>query len=295
MDYQEYDGVKFAVQLDGSRFVLLEGPPNKIVRDYLLSSPECSVLVRAKNNSLCEILPDEVVEKIVALYVQIDLDQDAAELIGRMGQLRWLLLSCNPVELDFRKLPQLEELRAAWHSKWAGSIAASSLKTLAISRLPGSFKDLAIFSKMQRLEQLEIVQCQIESLSGVEEISSLRALSVSYAPKLRDISALDSPSILLETVKLESCRNISSYEPLGQVKSLRKLVLTKCSPIPSLQIFSELEKLKFISFVNTIVLDGNMRLLLLLPSLEYAGFLHRRGYNMKSEDIVDELKLRTKN
>jgi hypothetical protein len=212
-----------------------------------------------------------------------------------MGRLRWLLLGENPVELDFRKLPELKELRATWHSKWAGSIAASNLKTLAISKLPASFKDLETFSKMESLEQLEIVQCQIESLSGVEKIPSLRALSVSYAPQLRDISALDSAKALLETVKLENCGKISSYEPLGQVKSLRKLVLTKCSPIPSLQIFSELEKLKFISFVNTIVLDGNMRLLLLLPSLEYAGFLHRRGYNMKSEDIVDELKLRTKN
>jgi Leucine-rich repeat (LRR) protein len=295
MDYQESDGVKFAVQLDGSRFVLLEGPPNKIVRDYLLSSPECSVLVRAKNNSLCEIVPDEIVEKIVALYVQIDLDQNAAELIGRMGRLRWLLLGENPVELDFRKLPELEELRADWHSKWAASIAASSLKTLAISKFPGSFKDLEIFSKMQRLEQLEFVQCQIESLSGVQEIPNLRVLRVSYAPKLRDISALNSAKVRLETVELGNCTKINSYEPLGQVKSLRRLILTKCSHIPSLQIFSRLEELKIITFVHTTVLDKNMRLLLHFPSLEYAGFLDCRGYNMTYKDVVGELKLRTKN
>jgi hypothetical protein len=292
MDLQESDGVKFAVQLDGSRFVLLEGPPNKIVRDYLLSSPECSVLVRAKGHSLRDILPDDIIAKIVALYVQIDLDRNSAELIGRMVRLRWLLLSCNPVELDFGKLPQLQELRAAWHPKWAETLAASSLKTLASSRLPSSYKDLEIFSKMQHLEQLEIVQCQIESLSGVEKIPRLSVLSVSYAPKLRDISALNSAKVLLETVRLENCQKIESYAPLGQVRSLRKIVLTKCSPIPSLEIFSGLEKLKFISFVNTIVLDNNMRLLLQLPSLEYAGFLHRRGYNMKSEDVVDELKFR---
>jgi hypothetical protein len=292
MDIQETDGVKFAVLLDGRRFVILGEPPNEIVRDYLMSSPECSVLVEGDKNSVRDILPEEIFAKIVALYVHTDLDQNLAELIARMGQLRWLLLSCNPVELDFRKLPQLEELRAAWHSKWAGSIASSSLKTLAISRLSSSYKDLETFSNMQRLEQLEIVQCQIESLSGVEKIPDLRALSVSYAPKLRNISALNSAKVLLETVKFENCQKIDSYEPLGQVRSLRKLVLTKCSPIPSLKIFSSLEKLTFISFVNTVVLDNDMRSLLRLPSLEYAGFLHRRGYNMKSEDIVEELNNR---
>ena len=61
-------------------------------------------------------------------------------------------------------------------------------------------------------------------------------------------------------------------------------MLSKCADIPSLAFIGKLQKLEFLSFVGTKILDGDLSF---CERLEYTGFDNKKNYS----HTMDEMKL----
>jgi hypothetical protein len=75
---------------------------------------------------------------------------------------------------------------------------------------------------------------------------------------------------------------LQDYGVLGEISSLKKIMLTNSGEIKSLSFINKLPNLKFISFVNTNVKDGDLSY---CEGIEYVGFNNKKHYNYKSEDF----------
>jgi hypothetical protein len=75
---------------------------------------------------------------------------------------------------------------------------------------------------------------------------------------------------------------------------LRRLKLSDCAPMADLKWTQPLRKLDMLSFVGTNVEDGDLMALLELPSLQYAGTMDKKHYNIKMGKLNDMLGQRGK-
>lgn len=66
------------------------------------------------------------------------------------------------------------------------------------------------------------------------------------------------------------------------LKNLSVLRFNDCGKIPSLQFIDEMKSLEEFRFVNTLIEDGDLHLLL---RLKRVGFLSKKGYSHSPDDF----------
>jgi hypothetical protein len=88
----------------------------------------------------------------------------------------------------------------------------------------------------------------------------------------------------IETLFIESCKKITDYEILGNLKFLKKLRISDSGEIQSLSFIKQLKDLDFLSFWGTKVLDGDISH---CEGIKFVGFDDKRHYNRKSKDFED--------
>src|SRR3984957_15366537 len=109
--------------------------------------------------------------------------------VSTLSRLRYLLISGKTKHpLDLANFPLLRELRIDWWPKLRFGDSLASLRTLSLSRYAPKSKDLMGVPRMPQLEDLDLVQSRNLNLSGIERFPGLRRLTVSYFPKLVDLS-----------------------------------------------------------------------------------------------------------
>ena len=141
------------------------------------------------------------------------------------------------------------------------------------------------FNELSNLKNLELIQSSITSLAGIENFKNLECLTVGYCPKLLDISAI-SNCTKLRKIEFENTKKITSFNPLTALKNLQGLILSDCGEISSLQFINDLSNLKFLSFVGTNIVDGDLTPCL---RLKYAATFNKRHYNIKEDELPKKL------
>lgn len=179
----------------------------------------------------------------------------------------------------------LEVFVGDWHPDNRGVEHADELRQLRAWKFRPESRDLASIARATRLEWLQLVQTSIESLYGVGQLEDLRYLEVAYAPKLTTLDALGAARSEVRELKLERANRIESYEPLSAVPFLRRVQLIGCAPMPDLQWTQGMDRLDFLSFVDTNVLSGDLTPLLDLPALRNVGTLDERHYSHKGAEL----------
>ena len=86
----------------------------------------------------------------------------------------------------------------------------------------------------------------------------------------------------LEEIQIEKCKKIGDFEVLGKVKSLKKIILSESGEIKTLSFVKELNRIEFISFWGTNVLDGNINY---CEGINYVGFDNKKHYTHKMEKL----------
>jgi hypothetical protein len=76
------------------------------------------------------------------------------------------------------------------------------------------------------IKDLSILESKISSLDGLQNLESLKSLTVAYIRKLEDISSL-SKLVSLESLHIESCPRILSLLPIKEIKGLKRLHIEK--------------------------------------------------------------------
>lgn len=214
------------------------------------------------------------------------------DIADNYGDLSWLYkfegltslnLAENKANLDLLKFPSLISLSLDWNNKVVNLEKCSTLENLTISKLKTPNNNITSFEELTALKSITLIQSTIKSLKGIEVMSFLRMVNLSRCSKLCDIAPLAS-NLEVEIIDIENCKNLS-FEGLTRLKELpklRKLLLSNCGKIETISFIYDFPSLRFFSFVDTNVIDGDMT-----PCfcLDYAGFLNKRHYSHTPEQV----------
>lgn len=225
------------------------------------------------------------------LYLEIeDVPGKALRCIESVSNLRGLRLQSPKRGIDFSCFPQLEELVGDWHRDNGGITRCQELRTLRTWGFRSEQPGLSSLAGCVRLERLELVRPEIKSLEGIEVLEDLRYLTVAHAAKISDLTPLASSAVDLREIKFENLKNIADYAPLASIRKLRRLQVFKCAPMNDLDWTEGMDYLDFFSFVETKVLSGDLKPVLALPRLRYAGAGNRRDYSHSDNELNELLE-----
>jgi hypothetical protein len=191
-----------------------------------------------------------------------------------LASLRGLNLASLKCDLDFSKLLDLEFLSLTPSNKLINIESLINLKELII--WGANNKDVQWIKSMRSIERLSFYAGGVQSLEGIEEMESLRWLICGRLTKLKSLGfKLNNNNI--QSVFLESCRNIVDLKSLLKLSDLHALSLLNCMPIvSSINYLKKLNALKKLSIKATVVEDGDMSV---FDSIDNFYFETKKHYN----------------
>ncbi|MHC1723214.1 MAG: hypothetical protein AB9836_08430 [Aminipila sp.] len=222
------------------------------------------------------------------LYLEVISDKPVnTNGIETLHNIRGLQIFEPKNGLDFRNFPHLEVFEGKWHKNNRNIGDCRDLRSILISNYNSKTKDFSELKNIVRLEYLQIIRSNIETLKGIETLKDLKYLMLAYATKLKDISEISKTN--LREIEFDVLNSIEEYHFLGDIDYLRKMIIYNCSDMQNINWISKMKHLDFFSFVDTNVVDGNLSPLIQLPELRYTGTLDKKHYNLKEQEINNYL------
>ena len=155
-----------------------------------------------------------------------------------------------------------------------------TLESLSLSNVP-QLIDLQNLTSLCNLNSLDIVNCGIQSLSGIEELTKLRQLNLGYCRKLNDVSDLIYICCNLNQLSIENCNKIKDFNFLYQMIGLVRLHLEGKNNLEDLYFLKQMANLREL-FMWMNVLNGDITPCVGIP---YVSIANRKHYNMKNIDL----------
>jgi protein phosphatase 1 regulatory subunit 7 len=204
-------------------------------------------------------------------------------------KLRSINIADNKEPIDISAFSELEKLIVDWHPKITFPKVNKTLKYLSLSNYKPKSKDLTELPYFLNVEELQIIRAPLISLVGLGRFKKLKGLNLAYLSKLERIAGLDAYSI--EELMLDVCRKISDHAHVTNFPKLWKLMLCACGTVPSLKFLNRMPTLRWFTFVDTNVLDGDMTPCFRLESV---GTSNKKHYSHTSEEIKAIIEERQK-
>lgn len=157
-----------------------------------------------------------------------------------------------------------------------------TLKSIEVGGFKGENRDLTDLFCSKVLDTLQLIQCGIRSLNGLEMSNKMQCLYLHYNRSLNDINALKRVKETLRTLRIENCPQIKDFSVLGELENLELLELSGNNILPNLDFIKTMKSLKtFIFSMN--VLDGDLDL---CKELSYVySEKNRKHYNLKDKEL----------
>jgi hypothetical protein len=135
------------------------------------------------------------------------------------------------------------------------------------------------------LTEVHLAFLRISSIAELTHLPRITTLSVRSCRKARDLERVGE-LVGLKELELGGIGPLPTFDFLATLKKLKSLRLESVGKIPSLQFLRELRQIEeFLPVDKTIVEDGNLSVLLELPSLKKVVFTERRHYSHRNDDI----------
>ena len=150
-------------------------------------------------------------------------------------------------------------------------------------------------TETDKLLYLELNWANIKNFDGIEKFNNLKRLELHYCVKLENDLGLSRVSNSLEFLHINLSKKINLTDELLQLKNLKVLRLNACGTIDNLDFLENFPNLIDFRFVDTNILDGNLKPILEHPTIRTVGFLNKKHYNYKDEKIKLELENKFKN
>jgi hypothetical protein len=145
-------------------------------------------------------------------------------------------------------------------------------------------------SETEKLLYLELNCANIRDFTGLEKFNNLKRLELHYCIKLEHDKGLSSINESLQFLHINQSKKFKFTDELLKLKKLKVLCLNACGTIENLDFLSNFPNLIAFSFVDTNILDGNLKPILEHPTIRNVGFLNKRHYNYTDEKIKEELE-----
>jgi hypothetical protein len=226
-----------------------------------------------------------VVPELRRLYVT-DFRIKSVQSVMSLRHLAELkLMTYDKTQLDFSCFPELRRCILEWRPGSDSIFSCESLFSLYINNYKN--KDVNKFTKLKKLQVLAIMNssiCDVEGLSALLELSSLRLANI---PKLKTIEPVSSLRELI-SLDINTCKNIRSIAPIRYLSKLRDLIISNCGDIDSLKPIEYLDKLEMVVFPeSTNILDGDLSMLTKKSRLKRSAFKNRKHYSHTHEQIQE--------
>jgi len=142
---------------------------------------------------------------------------------------------------------------------------------------------------------LKFVRSNIHSLDGLSEFGKLKRVELDYCLKLHCDAGLSDLSESLEWLHIKTSKKFIPSKNLLSIKNLKVLCLNACGPLESLDFLENFPDLVDFRFVNTNVIDGNLRPILEHPNIVNVGMLDKRHFNLTRDEIKSHLEEKNEN
>lgn len=217
----------------------------------------------------------------------LDWNIENVSAVNALVGLRQLAVStyCK-TEIQFPKLPELEEVALEWRPRAASLFEHRGVKRVFLNKWNGG-KDLSDFGEMRQLEALRLYSpTHLESLSGIEHLERLSRLDLAHARRLAGLSGVEH-LVHLRRLSLDTCRKISSIPQVAALLELHELDIDNCGDIESFAPLGRLTQLERVSFIeSTRIVDGDLSPLKELPKLRRVAFQEGAHYSHTSADFA---------
>ena len=108
-------------------------------------------------------------------------------------------------------------------------------------------------------EYLEVNHSNITSFLEVAKLGKIKRLELSWCLKLESDSGLSEIGDHLEWLHVNTSRKFSPKKDLFELRHLKVLCLNRCAPLDNLRFLEGMPNLLDFRFVDTNVLDGDLR------------------------------------
>ena len=180
----------------------------------------------------------------------------------------------HALKIDMSYLPSLSSLYIKDDKKIENIGSITHLRELLITST--KYDDCTHLSTLKELEELRLCG-KIKSLKGIESLSRLHYLKVSYCSDLVDLEALN------KLVHVERCKKIMDFTFLIDNPYIEDLFIDNLDSVGFVEFMPNLKKFNFWNCK-----DGNMNPLLKSQSLETVNFYpNKRHYTHTLEAIKD--------
>lgn len=217
-------------------------------------------------------------------FVIVDWKIKEVSPVHELKQLRSLQVStyCN-TSIQFDNFPDLEDCGLRWRNGSESLFVQRTLKHLFLSDSP--LTDSSVVAEMIGLESLSISTSSIKDVWGIGNLRRLRTLGLYHLKQLENLTGLEGiPQ--LEELEIVDCRKVENIEPIGELVNLRKLILGNDGSLKSLKPLRGHKYMQWLTFPeSTNIVDGDLSVLLELPSLRKVAFQNRRHYSHSREQI----------
>ena len=183
--------------------------------------------------------------------------------------------------LDYRQLRNVEVLYARKSKQPYDFRDMSSLKFLSMFEGKTPNRNLSIIKGCGSLKTLDICQCNLTSLSGIDSARDLECLSLNYMRSLRDISEIKRVSNSLKHLEIGCCAKIEDFSVLGDLRKIEYLKLWGSTKLKTISFIENMPCLKHFSCLMNIE-DGDLSY---CKNIEYIYIKNRKHYNLKNEDL----------
>ncbi|KAK3438003.1 hypothetical protein EUGRSUZ_C02646 [Eucalyptus grandis] len=172
----------------------------------------------------------------------------------KLRKLELSLLQVIKLKFGLTDIPPLKRLKTLTPPGLSCSdVSELPQKLLAFKLYHSAIEEIEGLEGLEALKRLDISNCKIQNLNGIDQITSLRSLILSESDDLSlpDLSNLKS----LKVLEIIRCKMISQIEGLEKLTSLEKLNISECPAEKSVQVPGCIEACNG-SFSGYVMLDS---------------------------------------
>jgi hypothetical protein len=250
------------------------------IRDNHVKNIELNLYHGYKLNDITFLIKlDDIIEGLNIIQGDIDLTG-----IEELTNLKRLNISDDKnLPIDFSSFKFLEKCSILWNKNIKSLSTCKRLKELLIKKINLQDRNTVEQLKgLDNIEKLTLIQSKFDNIDYLEFIPQLKELEIYYSPTLKNINGLRFCLKTIEKLVFDHCRNIDDYQMIGNLFGLKYLGINNGGKIPSLNFIRSLKNLKHLSFVGTVVLDGDINYCI---GIDYVGFDNKKHYSHKMEEI----------
>ncbi|HBG70028.1 MAG: hypothetical protein A2W93_07530 [Bacteroidetes bacterium GWF2_43_63] len=279
MSVEIIDGFKFLIGTKNSKKLIIESERLEKCIEYIESGKISHISI---NSFMGYKLPDisfinRIKDKIEGLHIP-ETKYDIQE-INSLHNLKKLGFADNGKNIiDLSNFPELTSLACDYSKRLIHLESCAKLMHLSLTGYKPSCRSLIELPELPNIEGISLYKSNIATLNGIEKFQRLSELELYGLSKLEKIESLISLKESLTQIEIENCKKISDYYFLGELKKLQTLRISDSGQIENLSFIRKMTNLKFLSFVGTNILDGDISHCL---HLDYVGFDNKRHYSHK--------------